>query len=73
MNSWEFEVAERTLGDVLDAAIRNGPQRIESHGMPVAVVLSYDEYRRLVARQSKLASLFGPDGHGSISALATGD
>ena len=34
---------------------------------------SYDEYRRLVSRQSKLASFFSPDGQGGISALATGD
>jgi prevent-host-death family protein len=73
VNSWEFEAAERAFGDVVDAAIRGGPQRVESHGLPVAVVLSYDEYRRLVGSQSKLASLFGPGGHGSTSALTMGD
>ena len=73
MNSWEFEAAERAFGDVVDAAIRTGPQRIESHGMPVAVVLSYDEYRRLMSHQPRLASFFGALGRADTSALIPDD
>jgi prevent-host-death family protein len=73
MNSWEFEAAERAFGDVVDAAIRTGPQRIESHGLPVAVVLSYDEYRRLMGHQSKLAPWFRPDGQANTVARMLSD
>lgn len=70
MNSWEFESAEQAFGDVVDAAIRSGPQRIESHGLPVAVVLSYDEYRRVMNRPPRLASSLRQAGRPAPSALS---
>ena len=74
MNSWEFETAEQAFGDVVDAAIRSGPQRIESHGMPVAVVLSYDEYRRLMGRKEGQAGVSAlHEGRTSLSALVLAD
>jgi antitoxin Phd len=55
---WQIQEAKNKLSSVVDEAIRSGPQVITRHGADVAVVLSYAEYRRVMASQGKLSEFF---------------
>lgn len=44
---WQMQTAKQKLSEVVDAALRDGPQFITRHGKDVAVVVSIDEYRKL--------------------------
>jgi prevent-host-death family protein len=44
---WQMQTAKQKLSEVVDAAMREGPQFITRHGKDVAVVVSIDEYRKL--------------------------
>jgi prevent-host-death family protein len=48
MARWQTEDAENNFADMIAAAEGNGPQVVMRHKDPVAVVLSPDDYRRLV-------------------------
>jgi prevent-host-death family protein len=56
--TWQLQEAKNKLSKVVDEAIRQGPQIITRHGVEVAIVLSYDEYRRIIASQEKLSDFF---------------
>lgn len=56
--AWQLQEAKNKLSKVVDEAIRQGPQIITRHGVEVAIVLSYDEYRRIMASQEKLSDFF---------------
>jgi prevent-host-death family protein len=47
---------EERLGDALDKAL-SGPVIVTKHGRPKNVVLSYEEYQRLVARDRRVVTL----------------
>ncbi len=57
--SWELQNAQNKLSEVIENAIARGPQIITRHGVETAVVLSFEEYRRMVLRQGKLSEFFG--------------
>jgi prevent-host-death family protein len=48
MTQWQTGHAQDRFTDLVEAADRHGPQVVISGAGPVAVVLSPDEYRRLV-------------------------
>lgn len=56
--TWQLQEAKNKLSKVVDEAIRQGPQIITRHGVEVAIVLFYDEYRRIMASQEKLSDFF---------------
>ena len=47
---------EQHLGDALDQAL-SGPVIVTKHGRPKNVVLSFDEYQRLAARDRRVVRL----------------
>ncbi len=49
MGKWQVQEAKARLSDLMDKAQSDGPQVISRHGKETAVVLSMDEYRRLMA------------------------
>ncbi len=57
-DTWQLQEAKNKLSKVVEQAIRQGPQIITRHGVEVAIVLSYDEYRRMTAAQEKLSVFF---------------
>ena len=67
MAQWQTADAKQRFTDLVEAARGDGPQVVMRHKDPVAVVLSPDEYRRLVrqadANFGKLLaqSPFGPE------------
>jgi prevent-host-death family protein len=79
MGQWQAAEAGQRFGEVVEAASAEGPQVVMRHQQPVAVVLSPDEYRRLVTQaeanfgQLLAASPFGPEDVGPVGmSLASG-
>jgi prevent-host-death family protein len=54
MRSWQVQEAKARFSDLLRDAARSGPQRITVRGRAAAVVLSTDEYNRLVGPKPPL-------------------
>lgn len=51
MGKWQVQEAKARLSHLMDKAQSEGPQVISRHGKETAVVLSMDEYRRLLAER----------------------
>jgi antitoxin Phd len=56
--SWPVPESGSELSEVVAEALRDGPQVITQQGTATAVVLSYDEYRRLLLEQQPLSAFF---------------
>jgi len=67
MGQWQTADAKQRFSDLVDAAGNQGPQLVMRHKEPVAVVLSPDEYRRLMRQADAnyavllASSPFGPE------------
>ena len=55
---WQLQEAKNKLSQVVDEAQRSGPQIITRRGRKTAVILSFEEYRRLAASRKKLSQFF---------------
>ncbi len=55
---WQLQEAKNRFIEVVEEAIRHGPQVITQHGVETAVVLSYAEYRRLLLGAKSLSEFF---------------
>lgn len=58
IQSWQLQDAKNRLSQLVEDALRNGPQLITRRGAEVAVVLSYSEYQQLIAKQEKISHFF---------------
>lgn len=56
--SWQLQEAKNKLSQVVQQAQQNGPQVISVRGRDAAVVVSAEEYQRLMQRQQGLVSFF---------------
>ena len=55
---WPLQDAKNKFSEVVNNALRKGPQIITRRGVQTAVVLSYDEYQRLQKPQTDLVTFF---------------
>ncbi len=55
---WQMQEAKNKFSEVVDQAIRHGPQEITRHGNKTAVILSMQDYRALIGRKGNLAEFF---------------
>jgi prevent-host-death family protein len=55
---WQVPESGSELSEVVAEALRDGPQVITQHGTATAVVISYDEYRRLLLERQSLSAFF---------------
>jgi prevent-host-death family protein len=55
---WQLQEAKNQLSRVVAEAREHGPQTITVHGEAAAVVLSAEEYRRLVTPRESLVEFF---------------
>lgn len=55
---WQLQEAKNRLSQVVDSALHDGPQTITLRGKPAAVVVSFDEYRRLTLPRTGLVQFF---------------
>jgi prevent-host-death family protein len=54
----EFQEAENKFSEVVEEAVKYGPQIITKEGGKTVVVLSYDEYYKMTLSQKKLSEFF---------------
>lgn len=55
---WQLQEAKNKFSEVVGEALSNGPQVITRRGVQAVIVLSYDEYRKLLGSQKKLSEFF---------------
>ena len=55
---WQLQEAKNRLSQVLNSAPHDGPQTITLHGKPTAVVVSFEEYRKLTLPRTSLSQFF---------------
>ena len=62
MKSWQVQQAKTHLSELIELAQTDGPQLITRHGNEQAIVLSIEEYNKLVAHKPDLRKylLSGP-------------
>jgi len=58
MRMWQLQEAKNKFSEVVDEAIKSGPQLITKRGVEAVILLSYTEYRRLIVTQPKLSIFF---------------
>lgn len=56
--TWQLQEAKNKFSQVVDEALQAGPQLITRRGVEVAILLSYEEYRRIAASQTSLSEFF---------------
>ena len=57
-HAWPLQDAKNKLSEVIERAIKIGPQEITRRGRKAAVVLSFQEYNRLLKRAESLGEFF---------------
>jgi antitoxin Phd len=55
---WQLQDAKNRFSRVVEQAIQQGPQIITRHGIEAVIVMSYQEYRRMMLSQNKLSDFF---------------
>ena len=55
MNLWQLQEAKSRFSELVERTLRDGAQIVTRRGKKVVVMLSYEEYRRLLARRANLA------------------
>lgn len=55
---WQLQEAKNRLSQVVDQALHDGPQTITLRGKPSAVVVSFEEYRKLTQPRTGLSQFF---------------
>lgn len=58
IQTWQVQEAKNKFSRVIENAIESGPQIITRRGVEVAIVLSYEEYKRMVATRKSLSEFF---------------
>ena len=58
MHSWQLQEAKNRFSEVVNKALRQGPQVITRRGAETAVVLSIQDYRRMRRPETDLVDFF---------------
>lgn len=58
LREWQLQDAKNRFSEVVTEALKSGPQLITRRGAQIAILLSYKEYRRLIASQHTLFAFF---------------
>lgn len=55
---WQLQEAKNKFSEVVKKSLTDGPQVITKRGVETAIVLSYAEYRKMLANKKKLSEFF---------------
>jgi prevent-host-death family protein len=55
MRQWQLQEAKNRLSELIQACLQNGPQIVTKRGKETAVLLSIEEYQRLIKPKESLA------------------
>lgn len=56
--TWQLQEAKNKFSEVVDKAVKDGPQVVTKRGVETVVILSYSEYVELTAPRQKLSGFF---------------
>lgn len=56
--SWQLQDAKNRFSQVIDEALKDGPQVITRRGVETAVVLSFADYRQMLLGRKRLSEFF---------------
>jgi len=57
-NHWQLQDAKNKFSNLVDKAQHNGPQIVTKHGKDAVVVLSIDDYQKLIKPRVNLVNFF---------------
>lgn len=55
---WQLQEAKNKFSEVVEEAIKHGPQVVTKRGIETVIVISYEEYQKLIMNQQKLSEFF---------------
>ena len=55
---WQLQEAKNKLSELIERALKQGPQLITRRGEKAVIVMSYKEYTRMKGTQTKLSEFF---------------
>ncbi len=55
---WQLQEAKNRFSEVVEEAIKHGPQVITKRGVETVVILSTAEYRKMTISRTKLSDFF---------------
>ncbi len=55
---WQLQEAKNKLSEVVEQALKHGPQVITRRGKETAIVLSYEDYRKLLLGRQTISDFF---------------
>lgn len=55
---WQLQEAKNKFSEVVEEAIKHGPQVVTKRGIETVIVISYEEYQKLILNQQKLSEFF---------------
>jgi antitoxin Phd len=56
--SWQLQDAKNRFSQVIEEALKDGPQVITRRGVETAVVLSFADYRKMLLGRKRLSEFF---------------
>jgi antitoxin Phd len=56
--TWQLQEAKNKFSEVVEEAIKNGPQIVTKRGVETVIILSYETYQKLTLSQQKLSEFF---------------
>ncbi len=58
MSHWQLQTAKNKFSELVDHALVDGPQMITRHGKATAVVLSVNDYQKMLTDKGPLSNFF---------------
>ena len=58
VRSWQLQEAKNRFSEVIEEAIKDGPQLITRRGVETAVVVSFTDYRKMLLGGKRLSEFF---------------
>ena len=55
---WQLQEAKNRFSEVVEKALRNGPQIVRKRGVDTVVIVSVEEYRKLTRPKTTLVDFF---------------
>ncbi len=55
---WQLQDAKNKLSEVIERALKHGPQLITRRGEKTVIIMSYKEYTQMKKSQAKLSEFF---------------
>jgi prevent-host-death family protein len=57
-NSWQLQEAKSKFSQLVDKAMKHEPQIVTKHGNQAVVILSVEDYKKMIAPKTSLLDFF---------------